>query len=299
LDTVQGVSSEYMRLKGVELRSAETRARILNRLVFPKWGARPIASITKIDCIRLFDSIASNHGPVMSDHTRAILSRIFIWYEGRHETFRSPITRGIERHARPTSERARTHTLSDDDLRRLWSATAGPGAFPALVRFLLLTGARLNEAACITRSEITDEGDWLLPAKRNKVKRDLLRPLSPQALAVINDQPKVAGCDYVFTNGGRGPLSSFFRAKQRLCDDSGAHGWMLHDLRRTARSLMSRANVSREHAEQCLGHVIRGVAGTYDRHDYYAEKKGAYVKLAAQIEWIVNPPESNVVTLVR
>jgi hypothetical protein len=42
--------------------------------------------------------------------------------------------------------------------------------------------------------------------------------------------------------------------------------WTLHDLRRTARSLMSGACIASDHAERCLGHVIGGVRGTYDRH---------------------------------
>lgn len=66
----------------------------------------------------------------------------------------------------------------------------------------------------------------------------------------------------------------------------------MHDLRRTARSLMSRAGVNSDYAERCLGHVIGGVRGTYDRHEYHAEKQLAFEKLAAQIERIVNPQEN-------
>jgi len=45
-------------------------------------------------------------------------------------------------------------------------------------------------------------------------------------------------------------------------------GWTIHDLRRTARSLMSQAGVAPDHAERALGHVIGGVRGVYDRHAY-------------------------------
>ena len=44
--------------------------------------------------------------------------------------------------------------------------------------------------------------------------------------------------------------------------------WRLHDLRRTARSLMSRAGVRPDIAERVLGHAIVGVEGVYDRHSY-------------------------------
>ena len=74
-------------------------------------------------------------------------------------------------------------------------------------------------------------------------------------------------------------------------------GWTLHDLRRTARSLMSRAGVSADVAERCLGHVISGVRGTYDRHAYFDEKKRAFEGLAALVERIINPPVANVIPL--
>src|SRR5947209_12603841 len=78
----------------------------------------------------------------------------------------------------------------------------------------------------------------------------------------------------------------------------GVNGWTIHDLRRTARSLMSRAGVNSDHAERCLGHVIGGVRGTYDRHEYYTEKQLAFEKLASQIERVVSP-QQNVVPMAR
>jgi integrase len=44
--------------------------------------------------------------------------------------------------------------------------------------------------------------------------------------------------------------------------------WTLHDLPRTARTLMVRAGVRPDISERVLGHVIAGVEGTYDRHSY-------------------------------
>ena len=72
----------------------------------------------------------------------------------------------------------------------------------------------------------------------------------------------------------------------------------LHDLRLTARSLMSRAGVTSEHAERVLGHVIGGVEGVYDRHSYMDEKAAALDRLARLIDLIVNPPADNVVPII-
>jgi integrase len=75
--------------------------------------------------------------------------------------------------------------------------------------------------------------------------------------------------------------------------------WTLHDLRRTARTLMARAGVRPDISERVLGHVIQGVAAVYDRHDYEAEKRDALEKLAGLVERIVNPPPANVVPMRR
>jgi integrase len=181
-------------------------------------------------------------------------------------------------------------------LRAVWpAAEATPGPFGAFVQFLLLTGARRSEGAGMTRSELAG-ADWTLPADRNKVKVDLIRPLSAAAQAVLAKLPHVGRRGYLFTTGGDRPLGGFSKFKRALDKRSGAMGWTLHDLRRTARSLMSRASVSSDHAELCLGHVLAGVRGVYDRHAYHAEKQRAFEALAAQIDRIVEPQE-NVVSL--
>jgi integrase len=160
-----------------------------------------------------------------------------------------------------------------------------------------LTAARRNEAADLGWDEI-DGRNWTLPAARNKTQLDLVRPLSGAALAVLAAQPRIAGCRWAFTASGKRPLISFSALKRNFDVACGVTGWTLHDLRRTARSLMSRAGVASDHAERCLGHVIGGVRRIYARHEFYDEKARAFEALAAQIERIINPQE-NVVPLAR
>jgi integrase len=92
---------------------------------------------------------------------------------------------------------------------------------------------------------------------------------------------------YVFATGGHHPISSFSYYKRAIDKASGVTGWRLHDLRRTARSLMSRAKVDADIAERCLAHKIRGIRGTYDRYAYYDEKAHAFEALARQIGRII------------
>jgi integrase len=121
--------------------------------------------------------------------------------------------------------------------------------------------------------------------------------LPAQALAIIEAQPKFVSNPFVFAGGSGRPHGNFSKDKAKFDERCGVNGWRLHDLRRTARSLMSRAGVRPDIAERVLGHVIPGVEGVYNRYGYDPEKADALAKLAALIERIVNPPKGNVVAL--
>lgn len=75
--------------------------------------------------------------------------------------------------------------------------------------------------------------------------------------------------------------------------------WTLHDLRRTAKTMVVRAGVRPDISERVLGHAIAGVEGVYDRHSYLDEKREALEKLAAIVEGIVNMAPINVPSLVE
>jgi integrase len=294
-DTFKSIAEAYFAREGKKLRTTAERRVTLERLVYPRIGSRPIGDIRRSDIVRLIDQIEDGNGPVMADRTLAYVGRIMNWHASRTDEFRSPIVRGMARTS--SKERARTRILNDVELQALWPAAEGfPGPFGALVQFLLLTGARRSEASEMIWDEVS-QGDWLLPAARNKVKVDLVRPLSMAAQALLAKLPRIGRRGLVFTAGGDCPLGGFTKLKRRLDQACGVTDWTLHDLRRTARSLMSRAGVPSDHAERCLGHLMPGVRGTYDRHEYLEEKRRAFEALAAQIERIINPHRKNVVPL--
>jgi integrase len=311
--TFKAIATEYLARKAKDHRSRDWVEAALERLVYPALGAKPIDAIGRGDIVRLLDRIEDERGPVMANRTLSILNRVMNYHAARSDTFRSPIVRGMAR----GREEPRSRVLTDEELRAIWRATElntmGAGAtvagsarglqtasgsgtapvFAALVRFILLTATRRNEAAKARRSEIAD-GEWTILAARYKTKLDHVVPLSALAIASI---PPGDG-EWLFTINGRDAIGNYTWHKTAFDQASGVTDWRLHDLRRTARSLMSRAGVPTDHAERCLGHVIGGVRGVYDRHEYYEEKRRAFEALAAQIERIVNPQE-NVVSIGR
>jgi integrase len=297
-DTLQAVTAEYLRRMRREgrLRSIERTARVFEQKILPALGTRPIGAILRSDVIRLLDKVEEDGGPAAADEVFSLLSRLMSWHAPRSDSFRSPLVRGMRR--TKTRERARTRALDDDELRRFWeTAEADPGPFGPLLQFLLLTGARLNEAAQMRWSEVS--GDiWVLPAVRNKVKQDLARPLTTMALAALARAPRIAGSDYVFTVDGRTAIGGISRRKSAFDAKSGiTAAWRTHDIRRSCRTLLSRANVDADTAERCLGHVLGGVRATYDRHAYIQQMRRAYESLATLIQHVVNP--TNNVALLR
>src|SRR5262249_52332603 len=146
-------------------------------------GSRPVSEIRRSEIVALLDKIELENGSTMADRTLGDMRSILNWHATRSDDFRSPIVKGMAR--TKASETARKRILSDNEIRKVWVDLEGP--FPALIKFLLLTAARRDEAAHMTWDEIKD-GAWELPAERNKTKLPLLRPLSSAALAVIESQ---------------------------------------------------------------------------------------------------------------
>jgi integrase len=293
-NTLKSIAEEYFKREGTRLRTIDERRRTFEKLIFPKFGSRQIASIARSEIVRLLDRIEDQNGPVMADHALAYLRRLFTWHAGRSDDFRSPIVRGMAR-TKPSTRR-RQRTLSDDELKAVWrGAEASQSSFGYFVQFLLLTAVRRNEAARMSRTEL-DGNVWTIPQARYKTGLELVIPLSMAAASVLAKVPKIGKGDLVFTTDGRRPLGGFSKFKCDFDKTCGVTGWTLHDLRRTARSLMSRAGIPTDHAERALGHVIGGVRATYDKHQYRDEKRRAFEALATQVERIVNPRE-NVVPL--
>lgn len=295
-NSLQAVCENYLKREGARpltdkkrLRTLAVREATLRRLVFPSLGKMPIEAVRRSNLTMLFDKIEDENGPRMADIVLAYLRKIMNWHASRSDEFRSPVIRGMTRYDDKAHQRERV--LTDPELRAVWAASE-TGAFGQLVRFLLLTGCRRSEGAGLTWDEIDADGIWHLPAIRNKNKTDLARPLSEQARRLIDAQPIIEGEPRVF-----GALG-FSVAKSKFDALSGTSGWTLHDLRRSARSLMSRADVRPDIGERVLGHVVGGVAGVYDRHGYVEQMRPAVEALATLIERIVNPP-ADVVTPMR
>ena len=301
--------TRYVRNRERPLRSADQIQSAFDRLVKPRIGKLGVYELRRSHIAEMLDKVEDKAGPVQADRVRAYLRKALSWYAERDDEFNlnAAFVR-VGARANP-KERARTRVLSDDELRILWPLLSEAGTFGALIKTLLLTAQRRDEVANMTWTEIGADGIWTIPAERYKTKRSNHVPLSNAARAVIKSQPRIDGCNYVFPSRANTPFSGFGKRKAKLDEaillemkkraEKGADiepppNWTLHDLRRTAKTLMARAGVRPDISERVLGHVIAGVEGTYDRHSYEDEKRDALKKLAGTIERILNPLPSSI-----
>jgi integrase len=294
--TLHAIAKQYLDIAASKLRSRDQYESVLKRHILPRLGERQVAELKRSEIVAALDKIETESGPSASDMALAVLSTTLSWYEKRSDAFRSPIIKGMRRVK--ASEAARDRVLSDDEIRAVWQAASDEriGLYGQVIKFMILTGARRSEAAGLRRTEIEtvrDNGSdivvWRLPASRSKNKREVVRPVSAAALAIIEDQPQIGDCDFAFSLDGNRAMSMNRDGSKKLLDEIAAvENWVLHDLRRVHRSLLSRCRVPFEVAERLLGHAQPLIAKTYDRHSHLPAMLEAVQRVGGEIERIVS-----------
>jgi integrase len=281
-ETFEVVANEWLKrhVEAKGLLSEPAIRRNLRNHVLPDLGGRDFKSIGRSDITKLCDSVEDNAGPVQADMILGTVTSIFKWYARRNDNYNSPIIPGMRR--TKASERARDRILSDEEIRSIWSKATG--TFGNMLKMLLLTAQRREKVASMKWEDVSVDGTWSV---KNGVKREkgtggeLVLP--PMAVDILRSRPRLESNPYVFAGRGDGYFIGWGKAKMALDKASGVTGWTLHDCRRTARSLMSRAGVRPDIAERVLGHAIGGVESVYDRHAYREEKAQALKMLAGLV----------------
>jgi integrase len=193
---------------------------------------------------------------------------------------------------KPAAERKRDRVLSDDELSRVWTAAEELGwPHGVAIQLLILTGARRQEIAELTRAEV--KGDIVeLSGSRTKNGQPHIIPLSSPALRIIESVPRVAGSEFLFTTQGKKPITSWAFIKKNLDAKLRLTEWHLHDLRRTVATGLQKLKTPLEVTESILGHTSGsrgGIVGVYQRYDYAAEKRAALEAWGAHVMALVRP----------
>jgi integrase len=295
-DSFRSVAEKWLKrhVAANNLRSEHEIKRSLEKYVYPKWAERDFIDIRRRDITALLDHVEDHHGSRMADLVLAYVRGMANWFAVRDDDYVSPFTRGMRRHTKPARERI----LDDSELRTLWGAAEVSGQFGAIVRLCLLTCQRVDKIRTMKWSDLVD-GTWIIAtAEREKGNAGSL-VLPPLALQIIAEQTRIGDNPFVFPGRGNGCFNNARAASRFAAKLSDMPHWQVHDLRRSARSMLSRCGISHETSERILGHRVgSAVSQIYDRHKYDHEKKIALEKLAQLIDGIVNE-RANVLPLTK
>jgi integrase len=301
-DLVARYAAEHLRRNG--LRSAADAEKKLRLHVLPAWGKRPVAAVERGDLVRLIEAVRVPRTVEVREGDRTLrrvrggpgaAAEVRKWCRAM---FQFAVDAGL----RPDNpfadvrnrdrQRPRDRVLSMEELGAVWEA-AGDLGYPwgPWYRLILLTGDRRGEWA-------RARWDWLdpdrtrleIPASEYKTGKPQVVPLSGQARAILDMLPHSGAGPFLFSSdGGARPVSGFSKAKARLdralADRLGRPlpPWVVHDLRRSMATHMERIGVAPHVIEVCLGHVLKGVAGTYRQYGYLPEKAAALQRWADEL----------------
>lgn len=276
------------------------------------WKARSVASITKMDVLRLTDAMIARDATIGANRLHSRLSHFFNW----------AVTRGlIETNPcaalpKPTKEddRARDRVLEDWELALVWRASEKLGfPYEHIIKLLMLTGARRGEVTGMAWSEIDRaKGTWTLPKERSKNKNAHELSLPPLAWEILSRLPRFERApgetDYVFTPRNV-PPNDFGHIKVALdaaiteLNGKPLAPWVVHDIRRSVATGLGALGVEIHVTERILNHTggsFKGIVKVYQRFRYEEQMRAALERWAAHIERVLaGAGASNVVELAR
>ena len=229
----------------------------------------------------LLGQVETASGPICRNRLRSSLSAFFSWAIQEGLTEISP----VEGTGKADEGASRDRVLTLEELRKLWR-NLGEDKFGDIVRLLLLTGQRRGEISALAWPEVDlARGMIILPPARTKNKRLHELPLSTQALAIIERQPRRNSSEFLFSD--KQGYKDWDTAKTKLDQRIRIAPWCLHDLRRTCATGLGELGVQPHHIEAILNHYSghrSGVAGVYQRAKYSDEMRSALQRWADHID---------------
>lgn len=274
---------EKMRIReGTRIKALPRTQRVL-RLHLRPYLALPVAQFDKAGLRAIRNELVVSGRPAAANKLLTALSPCLRW-AAAEDLIEVDFTSAIRR----MPARARERKLTEQEIRAVWTASLSLGAtetaqsYGRLVRFLLVTAQRRDEAASLRYGHVIDQ-TWR--QEQNKASRPHSLPLPPLAFELVG-RGEARGL--VFP-GRHGKLGAFSSLKQRLDKASGVENWVLHDLRRTAASGMQDLRIRHEVISAILNHSLRGITAVYLRSELETQKAEALAAWATALTHIVGP----------
>jgi integrase len=281
------------------IKHPQIQRRHLDNHWIPALGRLRADEVTAGDATRLLRKVRMDAPTTANDLLRCI-QRIYAHGLRNRTVTASPVASLTTALDAGGVEKPRRRALTHDEIEKLLKAmphAPGFGVSNTLaVKLLLVLCVRKGELLTAKWSAFDLDGQtslgavWRLNGGRTKTGEGIDIPLPVEAVAWLRQLRVLAGnSEYLFPKRRHDRRSRFPHlgvdtlnaALQSI--EHGLDHFTVHDLRRTARTLLASLGVRSEVAERCLNHKLKGIEATYNKHDYFDDRRSALSQLASLI----------------
>lgn len=284
-DRFEAFAEIWMRDSAMADSTKAMRKRILDKDILPTFGNKLMEEITPSQVMALCEKIKARGAPAPAVQAREIVGLVYRHAAGRGLKIDNP-AENIRPSAIATFK-PRTRAMSGTEIGHFFRALEHVATLPTLrlaTKFLLLTMCRKSEFVNATWQEIDfQEATWTIPADRMKADRPHVVPLSQQAMDILVALHVCAGVSPYLHPSRYEPnkplsMATFNRVVEATVERIRADGiefdsLSVHDLRRTASTLLHEAGFNTDWIEKSLAHEQKGVRAVYNKAEYLDQRR--------------------------
>ena len=256
-------------------------ANVLSRLeidVFPVLGRLAISKVSRQEVLRVLQNIEERGALDVAKRMSQYCTCIFDYALTKGLCESNPST-GLSKILKATKVKHRAY-LKEAQLPEFLEALEqyrGGRLVKLAMKLLMLTFVRPGELLGARWEEFDfSKSEWRIPAQRMKMKREHIVPLSPQALAVIEEIKEMTGNAEILFPGNRNirkPISDVTLIKCLIILGYGGKATP-HGMRSTASTILNERKYRGDVIERQLAHIESNkIRKAYNRAEYLDERR--------------------------
>lgn len=254
--------------------------RYFDKAIVPAIGNKPVCDVSTEDVRAIIWKKKDEGFDAAAGNIRGVLKRLFDYAMTAGLVSVNPVLALPMRHVHKAKSRDRA--LSPDEIRAFLLAAFESNMrrqFKIGLHLILLTMVRKSELL-LARWEHVDleQAEWHIPAEHSKTGKPHIVFLSRQSVALFKELQALAGGSALVLPG-RGSLTKPFahnainNALKVALKGQDIPAFTIHDLRRTASTLLHENGWPSDVVEKALNHTIGGVRGVYNRAEYEPQRR--------------------------
>lgn len=254
--------------------------RYLEKDVLPFIGTKAVHDITTED-VRAVIWRKKDHGfDAAAGQIRGVMKRLMDYAVTCGLAQANPVLALPMRHVHRV--RSRDRTLSPEEIRiflRVSMESNMRRQFKVALRLILLTMVRKSELLLARWTDVDfHQAEWHIPIEYSKTRKPHIVYLSRQAVELFREL-RVLSVGSELVMPGRGSLTKTFAhscintALKKALQGQAVPAFTIHDLRRTASTLLHENGWPSDVVEKALNHTMGGVRGIYNRAQYADQRR--------------------------